>query len=286
VAAGKLIAIVGPTASGKSDLAMEIARRFNGEIIAADSRTVYRGLDIATAKPSKVDQKEIPHHLIDIVDPDQKFTVADFKRLALNSIDDILMRGKVPVLVGGTGLYIDAVLYDYRFPERKTQDFSDLSDDELRSKVDLLGIELNPSDRGNRRRLVSAIESADQPRSKKDLRPDSLIIGLKIDRTMLLQRINRRIERWLHEGLVQEVAQARIRYTSGLPALTAMGYADFFEMLNGKISEAEATKRLRQKHMQLARRQMTWFKRNPDIQWIRAPQEGLELAAKFFKAGL
>src|SRR5688572_21256799 len=156
-----LIVIAGPTASGKSALAMKVAKKYNGEIICADSRTVYKGMDIGTAKPSAVDRKEVPHHLLDIVQPNQPFTAADFKEQALAAIDDISGRGKLPIMVGGTGLYIDSVIFDYRFgdpadPDKRAQ-LQDMTLEQLQQMCVMEGIRL-PENTKNKRHLVRAVE--------------------------------------------------------------------------------------------------------------------------------
>lgn len=243
----KLLVIVGPTASGKSDLAMKLARGCDGEIVCADSRTVYRGLDIGTAKPSKADQQEVGHHLLDVVEPDESFTVADFKRLAEQAIEDIQQREKLPILVGGSGLYIDAVLYGYEFPD----------EDALR-------------DNQNPRHV-----SKEEPRRQLGLRKDALVIGIDVDRTELKSRISTRIEQMVADGFVGEAKQLQADYP-GSKALLTPGYKAFLEHITGHISLEEAKALFIKNDYQLSKRQMTWFRRNKSIHWLSNPSTYVE----------
>ncbi|MEX0934678.1 MAG: tRNA (adenosine(37)-N6)-dimethylallyltransferase MiaA, partial [Candidatus Saccharimonadales bacterium] len=206
----KLIAIVGETATGKSKLAMEIAKRFDGEIINADSWQVYRYMDIGTAKPSKKDRDEIPHHLIDIADPDEDFNAAIYKNRAELAIEDILSRGRLPIIVGGTGLYIDSVLFDYSFaPRGDSADREKLNSktiDELIAIVSSKGISLQGIDIRNKRRLVRLIESNGFVPQKNPMRSNALIIGTKAEsRAKLRANIESRVENMFKNGLRHEV---------------------------------------------------------------------------------
>lgn len=236
-----LVVIVGETASGKSALALDLAEKYNGEIICADSRTVYTGMDIGTAKPTQEDRARVPHHLLDVVEPSERFTVVDFKRLANEAIDDITARGKLPILVGGTGLYIDAVIYDYSFP------------------VTAESAERDPV---NPRHLLHPNTSA-----HSKLREDTLLIGLSIDRGLLKQRIEMRVDAMITTGFVDEVLRLYEHYGE-VAALRAPGYKAFREYLNGHLSLDEAKAMFVRNDWRLAKRQRTWFKRNNSIQWI------------------
>lgn len=252
MAAKPLIVIVGPTASGKSALGMELAKKFNGEIICADSRTVYKKLDIGTAKPTKADQEAVPHHLLDVVSPDEPFTVADFQQLANKAIENILKKNKVPIMVGGSGLYVDAVLYNYGFSKEGT-----------------------PRDKQNPRHL-----SKDAPSSKQELRPDTLIIGLSVERDVLKQRITKRVDSMLEQGLLEEVEWLMKTYPKS-KAMLAPGYKAFSEHINGRIKLQEAKELFIRNDYQLAKRQMTWFKRNKSIHWLTQQRQAVELVATF-----
>jgi tRNA dimethylallyltransferase len=237
---GRLLVIVGPTASGKSALAMELAEQLDGEIICADSRTVYKSLDIGTAKPSRLDQQRIPHHILDVVEPDQEFNVADFKRLANEAIVDISKRGKLPIMVGGSGLYIDAVLFDYGFSAT--------------------GATRNPI---NPRHL-----SPSEPRIRQKLRPHTLVIGLGTPRDILRARITARVDSMIDAGFIDEIKRLLAGYP-GSKALLAPGYRAFAEHIAGHISLEEAKALFIKNDFHLAKRQMTWFRRNPSIHWLK-----------------
>lgn len=244
-----LVVIVGPTASGKTALAIELALQLDGEIICADSRTVYKGMDIGTAKPTPEERAKIPHHLLDVVDPDEDFTVADFKRLAEAAIKDIKSRGKLPIMVGGSGLYIDAVLFDYQFASEDA-----------------------PRDSKNPRHL-----SKDVSRQKNNLREDAIVIGLEVSRDVLKQRIADRVDGMVDGGFLDEVTQLSANFPDS-KALHAPGYKAFLEYLNGRLTLLEAKALFIKNDYQLAKRQMTWFKRNPSIQWVGHPSEAVDIA--------
>jgi tRNA dimethylallyltransferase len=248
-----LVVIVGETASGKSELALELAERFNGEIICADSRTVYRGMDIGTAKPTKEDQARVPHHLLDIVDPGEVFTVADFKRLAEEAIQDISMRSKLPIMVGGTGLYIDAVVYDYTFATKGAR-----------------------RDTANPRHVAKADSG-----SRSSLRLQTLILGLSPDREVLRTRVAHRVDAMVASGFVDELRNLVDRYGWDVPALQAPGYKAFRGYMNGSLSMDEAKALFVQNDLQLAKRQRTWFKRNNSIHWIKNRYEAVDITTTF-----
>lgn len=254
-ATGPLIVIVGPTASGKTALGIELAKKLNGEIICADSRTVYKGLDIGTAKPTVREQQTVPHHLIDVVEPNEYFSVADFKELANKAITDVTTRGKLPIMVGGTGLYVDAVIYNYSFAPK-----------ELASKRDLL----------NPRHL-----SRDVAVSKDELRPDTLVLGIEVSKHLLSKRITERVENMFKSGLVDETKTVIKKYGWELRSLQTPGYKAVRKYLDGSISLDETKNEFIRSDMQLAKRQMTWLKRNKSIHWVNDPSKVVEIVTTF-----
>lgn len=270
----ELIAIIGLTATGKSGLAMELARRFDGEIICADSRTIYRGMDIGTAKPSLEDQIEIPHHLLDIVDPDQRYSAAEFKAAALGVIGDIRSRGKLPILVGGSGLYVYSVIYDYRFPagaeSRRRRELDAQSLDALVGQLQKLDPEMLASiDIKNKRRVVRALETVGQPRVQaQQLAPGLRLIGLKPEPEVLFQNIVQRTKLMLEGGLVEEVEWLVGKFGKGIEPLNTVGYKEMIEYLDGRHSRDEAEHLINLHTRQLAKRQLTWFKRNAETRWF------------------
>ncbi len=275
-----LVVILGQTASGKSALALDLARRFNGEIIAADSRTVYRGMDIGTAKPTAEERAEIPHHLIDIVNPNELFTVADFQKQANVAIADITARGKLPILVGGTGLYIDAVIYNFQLRSpadpKQRQELSSLSVEELQQRLAEQGIAL-PENRKNPRHLIRTLETGGQTGDRTKLRPNTLVIGLQVTPEELRKKITKRVDTMVENGLVDEVRRLAAQYSWDAPALAAPAYKAFRPYIVGECSLQEAKQQFIHNDMQYAKRQKTWFKRNPDIVWISKPEESVEL---------
>lgn len=275
-----LVVIVGPTASGKSALALDIAERWNGEIIAADSRTIYKGMDIGTAKPTLTDRDRVRHHLIDIVDPDQPFTVSDFQRLALAAITDITARGKLPILVGGTGLYVDAVLFNFSFrgasDPGQRQKIASLSVDELQAALKSLGLPL-PRNERNPRHLVRVIETGGAPAVRQQLRPNTCIIGLDVDRETLAQRIADRVNAMFEAGLEKEVTDLVDAYGWERPPLQTIGYQEFRLYLSGGISAQELRQLIITHTLQYAKRQKTWFRRNKSIHWISKTDEAVAL---------
>lgn len=275
-----VIAIVGPTASGKTALAIELARQFNGEIIAADSRTVYKGMDIGTAKPTPDELAAVPHHLIDVATPDTQFTVADFQQLARRAIADISGRGKMPFLVGGSGLYIDAVLYGFSLraaaPSAQREQLQELPVDDLQALLIERGIAL-PENARNPRHLIRALETEGATPERKPLSPHALIIGIDPGREVLREKVTRRVDTMVEAGFIDEVRRLVTQYGWDAPGLQAPGYRAFRQFIEGGGSLEEAKQLFVQNDMQYAKRQKTWFKRNHDIHWISKTAEAVEL---------
>jgi tRNA dimethylallyltransferase len=270
-----LLVIVGETASGKSALALQLARQLDGEIICADSWTVRREVNIGTAKPSAEEQALVPHHLLDIVGPDEEFTAAVFQQRAKQAIDDIARRGKLPIMVGGTGLYIDSVIYDYGFLEEgdrtARQELNDLTVEQLLQKIEGLAIPLGDVDVRNKRRLIRLIETGGAQPSKQALRENTCIIGLHTEREVLTDRITQRVDAMLAAGLEQEVQALQAAYGWDCEALKGVGYAQWKEYFLGAQSYAETRQKIIKATLDLAKRQRTWFKRNKSIQWLPTP---------------
>ncbi len=245
-----LVVIVGETASGKSDLAMLLAQHFNGEIISADSRSIYRGMDIGTAKPSKQDQEQIRHHLIDIIDPDEKYSVLRYKHDANKAIDDITSRGKLPIMVGGSGLYIDAVIFDYQFNNNP----------EVRSSIN-----------SRHAHTVTKVNYLN------DIRINTLVIGISRSKEELESRISQRLDGMLSRGVIDETTNLLERYGPDNDVLSGIGYKTFTKYINGEIDMNSLKKEYIRGDMYLAKRQRTWFKRNKSIHWITKQSEAVEL---------
>ena len=265
-----LVVIVGPTASGKSATAMRIAKEFNGEIICADSRTIYKCMDIGTAKPSAQDQAAVPHWGLDLVEPGEQFSAADFKSYALQKVDEIRTRGHLPMIVGGTGLYVDGIIFDYNFVE---------SDPELRAKLEAMttdnlisycennNISL-PENHQNRRHLISAIERKNVS-GKRLSTPiaNSLVVGINTERDILRTRITERAEQLFENGMVKEAKKLGKKYGWNSEAMTGNIYKLTKQYLDGEFDESELKQRFINSDWQLAKRQLTWLKRNQFIHW-------------------
>jgi tRNA dimethylallyltransferase len=275
VATAKLVVVVGETASGKSALALRLAQEFNGEIICADSWTVRRGADIGTAKPTIAEQALVPHHLLGVVGPDEDFTAAVFKRLTIEAIEDISSRGKLPILVGGTGLYVDGVIYDFSFlpsgDRAARKELNKLPNSELLNTITEMGIELGDIDIRNKRRLIRLIETGGAVPSKQKLRDNTLIIGLKTELDALEKRIVKRIDYMLANGLENEVHGLAEHYGWNCEVLKGVGYAQWKDYFEGAQTLAETRQKIIKANLDLAKRQRTWFKRNKSIQWFSTP---------------
>lgn len=266
-----LITIVGPTASGKTGLALTLAERWNGEIIAADSRTIYRGMDIGTAKPTPDEQARVPHWGIDIVNPDDAFTAADFKRYADAAINDIRTRGKVPFLVGGTGLYVDAVLYDYSFAGKsdvnRRKALEHMTIEQLHAYCAKYNITL-PENKMNKRYVVRAIEREGISTIRRArLQPNTYIVGIATSMNTLRTRITERAEHLFEQDVVGEATLLGKKYGWQHESMTGNIYPLVKSYLEGGVSLEEAKDKFTTLDYRLAKRQMTWLRRNPNIMW-------------------
>ncbi len=294
----KVIAVVGPTASGKTAMGIALARAFNGEIVSADSRQIYRGMDIGTAKPNEAERRAIPHHLIDIKGPGEDYSAADYKTDAIAAINDILARRKLPILVGGTGLYVGAVLENLDIPKTRAhpelraeieKEIAREGLDAVFKKLVVLDPEaayiVNPK---NPRRVVRALEVAratGEPftaqRKKNDPLFDALVLGLNPAPESLRERIDRRVDVMVRDGLVDEVA-ALIKKHGTMPvAFDAIGYREIIAFTNGTLSLDEAIAAIKMNTWHYAKRQITWFKKDKNIHWIENGQEAIATVKKF-----
>ena len=274
----RLIVIVGPTAVGKSALALQLAQRLGGEIVSGDSMCVYRGMDIGTAKPSREERNLAPHHLIDIKDPAEPFSDVEFQQLASETINQINQRGKLPVLVGGTGLYIQALLEGYQFsPTGKTPLRTALAPTEklyqqLAELDPVTAARIHPNDH---KRIVRALEVAmtenrSLSKSKSNsLQYDCLVFGLTMDREELYRRIEQRVDTMVEQGLMAEVAGLLDQgLASDATALQAIGYKEFVACIRDNLSPETAISLIKQSSRRYAKRQLTWFRRMPYLEWI------------------
>lgn len=283
-----LIVILGPTASGKTAASIELASRVKGEIICADSRTLYRGMDIGTAKPSPAERRGIPHFLLDVINPDESMSAARFKRKAVEAIEDISSRGSVPIMVGGSGLYIDSVLYNFQFPAPP--------EPALRERLQTLGLEaltaelekvdlkaLGSIDLKNPRRIIRAIETAGAPKVRNPLRVNTLVLGISPDKEVIHERISARARQMLRDGLLDEVRRLGARYGWEHESMRAPAYASFRPVATGESAIEEGLAAFIAADTRLAKKQMTWFRRNTDIVWAANPSEAIRMAEEFVR---
>ena len=270
----KVIVITGPTAVGKTKLSIELAKRYNGEIINADAVQVYKGLDIGSAKVTEEEKEGIPHHLFDIKEVDEEYTIYHYQKDCRKLIKEVQGRGKTPILVGGTGLYIKAALYDYKLTEEKeTNTYDNLTDEELYNKL----LELDKNiviDKNNRRRLIRAINyykennKSINTNTTNKLLYDAIFIGLTTDRGILYDKINNRVDIMVKEGLLDEV---KAFYDKGIrtkPLLNAIGYREIYSYFDGNISLEEAVNKIKQNSRHYAKRQYTFFNHQLPIVWF------------------
>ena len=283
----KLLVIIGPTAVGKTNLSIEMAKRYNGEIISGDSMQIYRGMDIGTAKITKDEMQGIPHHLIDIKEPEENFSVAEFQLLVRAKINEIAKRGKLPIIVGGTGLYIQSVIYDYQFSdvpgdeafrleleERAKQIGNEALYKELQAVDPESAAQIHPN---NVRRVIRALEIFHltgktmqdfQRKQQPDLMYETALVGLSMEREKLYERINRRVDIMVEQGLLEEVKSLYNQGLRNCQSIQAIGYKEIYDYLDGSVTWEEAVEQLKQNSRRYAKRQLTWFRNKMDVQWF------------------
>lgn len=268
----KVVIITGPTAVGKTKCSLLIAERLKTEIINGDAYQVYKGMDIGTAKPSKDELSKIKHHLMDYLDPLENFSVADYQRIVRDKISEFKSKNIIPLIVGGSGLYLESVICNYTF-DGKTRDHSfeekykNLSNEELHLLLkDLDNVSYNEIHPNNRKRVLRALELAlsneQKGTKKKEMLYDALVIVLNDDREVLYNRINKRVDQMLEEGLLEEV-KSFYPNKLGLTAKAAIGYKELFDYFDGNSTKEEAIDKIKQYSRNYAKRQLTWF-RNKD----------------------
>lgn len=295
----KLIVILGPTASGKTGLSLKLAKKFKGEIVNADSRQIYRGMNIGTGKV--INKKGVKHYLLDVVKPDEEFTLADYKKMAVTAIRNILKRGKVPFLIGGTGLYIQAVVDNLEIPavppnkKLRAQFEKEIKKPGSLAKWYKKLLKLDPGaaeavDSKNPRRIIRALEVClatgkqfSKLREKGEQLFDVLQIGINIPRQKLYENIDRRVEQMIKGGLVNETKKLLKKYSQNLPSMSGIGYKEIGEYLLGKQDIVEAAQKIKYRTHAYARRQMTWFRRDKRIKLIKNYKEIEEKIKKWIK---
>ena len=270
----KIIVITGPTAIGKTKLSIEIAKKYNGEIINADAVQVYKGLDIGSAKVTDEEKEHIPHHLFDIKEVDEEYSIYHYQQDSRKIIEDIKSRGKIPILVGGTGLYIKAALYDYKLSkETENNTYDNLTNEELYNE--LLKLDKNIIiDKNNRRRLIRALnyykENKDSINNNKTnkLLYNALFIGLTTNRSLLYEKINKRVDIMINNGLLEEITPYYNKNVRTKPLLNAIGYKEIYKYLDGEYTLEEAIEKIKQNSRHYAKRQYTFFNHQLPVVWF------------------
>jgi len=279
----KIVVICGPTASGKTALGIQVAQQANGEIISSDSMQIYKDMDIGTAKPTEEERAQAVHHLVDFVSPDERYSVADFKKDATEKIEDILSRGKLPIIVGGTGLYVNSLIYNIEYKEEITN----IEYREELEKVDLetlykQAMEIDPEatervSQNDRKRITRILEiyhttgktkTKMEAESRQEVKYNYKIFVLTPERDKLYERINLRVDLMMQAGLVDEVKELLKKYKEFPTAMQGLGYKEVKEYLDGEITEEEMIEKIKQESRHYAKRQLTWFRQYKDATWL------------------
>ncbi len=285
----KVIVIGGPTASGKTSLSIELAKKINGEIISSDSMQIYKDMTIGTAKPTVEEMDGIPHHLLDFVSPDERYSVADFKRDAESTIEEILSKKKNPIVVGGTGLYIDSLVYGIEYPDielddeyrKKLMQEADTEEGLINlynkaKKIDPEAIrKISPNDKKRITRILEVYNATGKTKTELEkisringVKYDYKVFAINMDREKLYDRINLRVDIMLEQGLIDEVENLVKKYSNFPTAMQGLGYKEVVEFLNKEISKEEMIDKIKQESRRYAKRQLTWFRKNKEIIWL------------------
>ena len=302
----KVIVIVGPTASGKTALSIECAKKFNGEIISSDSMQIYKDMNIGTAKVTEEEAQGIKHYLVDFVSPEQRYSVSDFKRDAEEALEEIIAKGKTPIVVGGTGLYVNSLIYgiDYQDMEYDKEYRNELmekaeSEEGLKSlyeealKIDPEAMEkISPNDKKRITRVLEIYKQTGMTKTKqeelsrlKEIKYDYRVFAITMPREELYERINLRVDLMIKDGLIEEVESLLKRYKNFPTAMQGLGYKEVVEYLNGEYSKEEMIDKIKQETRHYAKRQLTWFRRNKEIIWLDK-NDGIEKNMEIISEGM
>lgn len=284
----KIIVICGPTASGKTSLSIELAKKINGEIISADSMQIYKDMNIGTAKPTIEEMQGIKHYLLDFVSPDERYSVADYTKDAKKAIEEILKKGKTPIIVGGTGLYIDSLIYgieyqEIQFDEKYRKELEIKADQnglqelfEEAKKIDPKAVEkISPNDKKRILRILEIYNATGKTKTEqniesrqKEVEYDYHVYALNWDRQVLYDRINKRVDIMIQNGLIQEVKNILKKYNKFPTAMQGLGYKEVVAYLNGEYTEEEMIEKIKMESRRYAKRQLTWFRKNKQTIWL------------------
>lgn len=289
----KVVVICGPTASGKTALSIELAKKVNGEIVSCDSMQIYKEMDIGTAKPTREEMQGIKHYLIDFVSPEERYSVADYKIDAKKAIKEIIKKGKTPIIVGGTGLYVDSLIYEIEYPNIE---FDENYRKELERQVEENGLEklyekakeidqeaikkISPNDQKRILRILEIYHATGKNKTeqekesrKKEVEYDYKVYALDWERSRLYERINKRVDIMIENGLIEEVKNIYNKYEKFPTAMQGLGYKEVVEYLEGKTTKEEMIGKIKQETRRYAKRQLTWFRKNKQTIWLNAEEE-------------
>jgi tRNA dimethylallyltransferase len=289
----KVIMICGPTASGKTTLSIALAKKIEGEIVSADSMQIYQDMNIGTAKPTEEEKQGIPHYVMDYVSPEMRYSVAEYKKEAKKAIHTILAKGKMPIVVGGTGLYLDSLLYEIDYPEIEL-------DEAYRQKLDQLAQEkgltylyekakqidplatakISPNDRKRIQRILEIYHATGKTKTEqeiasrqKEVEFDYHVYALSWDRAILYERINQRVDLMIEQGLIEEVQNIQKKYTCFPTAMQGLGYKEVVDYLEGKLTKEEMIEKIKQETRRYSKRQLTWFRKNKQTIWLEGAND-------------
>ena len=291
----KVIVICGPTASGKTSLSIELAKKIDGEIVSADSMQIYKSMNIGTAKPTKEEMQGIKHYLIDFIEPNQRYSVADYKKDSKLAIKEILKKGKQPIVVGGTGLYIDSLIYEIEYPiieydlnYRKSLE-EEINKNGLEvlykkaQKIDEKAMEkISPNDKKRIMRVLEIYHATGKNKTqqeiesrKKEVEFDYKVYAIKWEREVLYERINKRVDQMIAQGLIEEVKNILAKYKEFPTAMQGLGYKEVVTYLNHECTKEEMIEKIKMETRRYAKRQMTWFRKNKQTIWLEG-KEGVQ----------
>ena len=289
----KVIVICGPTASGKTALSIELAKQINGEIISADSMQIYKDMNIGTAKHDKEEMQGIKHYLLDFVSPNERYSVADYKKDAKKAIKEIIQKGKTPIIVGGTGLYVDSLIYeieyqDIEFDEKYRNELEKIAEKEGLEKLYQMAIKIDPEamkkiSANDKKRIMRVLEiynatgktktEQEIESRKKEVEYDYRVFAINWEREELYNRINKRVDIMIQQGLVEEVKKILKKYDKFPTAMQGLGYKEIVEYLEGKSTKEEAIEKIKMETRRYAKRQLTWFRKNKQTIWLEGSND-------------
>lgn len=289
----KVIVICGPTASGKTALSIELAKQINGEVVSADSMQIYKDMDIGTAKPTREEMQGIEHHLLDFVSPDQRYSVADYQKAAKKAIKEILQKGKTPIIVGGTGLYVDSLIYEIQyqnidFDEKYREELEKIAENQGLEKLYEKAIEIDekamqkisPNDKKRIIRVLEIYHATGKNKTEQEIESrkqpieyDYRVFAINWDRQLLYERINKRVDIMIEQGLIEEVKKIKQKYKKFPTAMQGLGYKEVVDYLEGKCTKEEMIEKIKMETRRYAKRQLTWFRKNKQTIWLEGTNE-------------